>query len=86
MNCSGAKFYENYLTSNFHTNTVIFKTCHVPTRQNGVGNRDKSIITASEIYTEENCLLLGKPRNYLSHCTGHEHGLPVCILNKVSRQ
>ena len=33
-------FYENYLTSDFHTNTVTdFKTC-LPTHQNGVENRD----------------------------------------------
>ena len=42
MNCSEAKFYENYLTSDFHTKYkhCYFKTC-LCTRQNGVGNRDK---------------------------------------------
>ena len=39
MNFSEAMFYENYLTSDFHTNTVI-KAC-LPTHQNGVENRDK---------------------------------------------
>ena len=37
-----AMFFENYLTSDFHTNTACyFKTC-LPTRQNGVENRDKA--------------------------------------------
>ena len=40
MNCLEAMFYENYLTSDFHTNTVI-SSC-LPTRQNGVENRDKA--------------------------------------------
>ena len=40
MNFSEAMFYENYLTSDFHTNTVI-QAC-LPTRQNGVENRDKA--------------------------------------------
>ena len=41
MNFSEAMFYENYLTSNFHTKHCYFKTC-LPTRQNGVENRDKA--------------------------------------------
>ena len=40
MNFSEAMFYENYLTWDFHTNTV-FQAC-LPTRQNGVENRDKA--------------------------------------------
>ena len=36
MNFSVAMFYENYLTSDFHTNTVL------PTRQNGVEHRDNA--------------------------------------------
>ena len=39
MNFSEAMFYENYLTSDFQTNTVIPSV--LPTRQNGVENRDK---------------------------------------------
>ena len=41
MNFSEAMFYENYLKSDFHTNTVLFQAC-LPTRQNGVQNRDKA--------------------------------------------
>ena len=40
MNFSEAMFYENYLTSDFHT-TLLFHTC-LPTRQNDVENRDKA--------------------------------------------
>ena len=41
MNCSEAKFYENYSTSDSHTLVCYFKMC-LPTRhQNGVGNRVK---------------------------------------------
>ena len=40
MNFSQAIFYENYLTSDFHTNTVISR--RLPTGQNGVENRDKA--------------------------------------------
>ena len=40
MNFSEAMFYENYLTSDFHTNTVTSSL--LPTRQNGVENRDKA--------------------------------------------
>ena len=53
-------FYENYLTSDFHTNTYL-KTC-LPTRQNGVENRDKlrpiifSIIAAKDIEVINNSL------------------------------
>ena len=43
MNISEAMFYENYLTSDFHTNTVISSL--LPTRQNGVENRDKAYFT-----------------------------------------
>ena len=34
MNFSEEMFYENYLTSDFHTKNCYFKTC-LPTRQNG---------------------------------------------------
>ena len=44
MNFSEAMFYENYLTSDSHTNTVI---C-LPTRQNGVENRDKAYTGCTE--------------------------------------
>ena len=40
MNVSEAMYYENYLTSDFHTNTVISDA--LPTRQNGVENRHKA--------------------------------------------
>ena len=30
MNCSKAKFHENYLTSDFHTNTVISRRVCLP--------------------------------------------------------
>ena len=42
MNFSEAMFYKNYLTSDFHTN---IKAC-LPTRQNGVKNRDKAYYIA----------------------------------------
>ena len=41
MNFSEAMFYENYLTSDFRYKHCYFKTC-LPTRQNGVENRDKA--------------------------------------------
>ena len=40
MNCSEAKCYENYLTSDFHTNTVISLVAY-RTHQDGFQNRDK---------------------------------------------
>ena len=40
MNFLEAMFYQNYLTSDFHTNAV-FQAC-LPTRQNGAENRDKA--------------------------------------------
>ena len=39
MNLSEAMFYEDFLTSDFHT--LLFQDC-LPTRQNGVENRDKA--------------------------------------------
>ena len=41
MNFSEAMFYENYLTSDSQTKHCYFKMC-LPTRQNGVENRDKA--------------------------------------------
>ena len=41
MNCSEAKFYENYLISDFHTNTVISRRVTSPAHQDGFQNRDK---------------------------------------------
>ena len=41
MNFSEPMFYENYLTSDLQTKHCYFKTC-LPTRQNGVENRDKA--------------------------------------------
>ena len=41
MNFSEAMFYENYLRSDFHTNTVILSLFGL-TRQNGVENRDNA--------------------------------------------
>ena len=42
MNFSEAMFYESYLTSDFqHIQTLLFQAC-LPTRQNGVENRDKA--------------------------------------------
>ena len=41
MNFSETMFYENYLTWDFHTNWLLFQAC-LPTRQNGVENRDKA--------------------------------------------
>ena len=40
MNFPDAIFYENYFTSDFRT-TLLFQAC-LPTRQNGVENRDKA--------------------------------------------
>ena len=40
MNFSEAMFYENYLTSDSHTNTVISSLFAYPS--NGVENRDKA--------------------------------------------
>ena len=45
MNFSEAMFYENYLTSDFHTNTVISRRVCFNTRQNGVENRDKAYLS-----------------------------------------
>ena len=42
MNFSEAMFYENYLTSDFHTNTV--NSSPFAYRQNGVENRDKAYL------------------------------------------
>ena len=42
-----------------------------------------TIITASEICAGEDYSLLGKSRNYLSHCTDHEHRLPMCITEFI---
>ena len=40
MNCSEAKpFNENYLTSDFYTNSVISRV--LPTREDYIGNRGK---------------------------------------------
>ena len=39
MNFPEAMFYENHLTSDFHT--LLFQDC-LPTRQNGVENRDEA--------------------------------------------
>ena len=47
-NFSEAMFYENYLTSDFHTNTVQFHAC-LPTRQNGIENRDKAYCLTAEL-------------------------------------
>ena len=42
MDFSEAKFYENYLTSDFHKNTACyFKMC-LPTCQGGFQNRDRA--------------------------------------------
>ena len=32
MNCSEAKFYENYLTSDFHTNNVLSRRVSLPVK------------------------------------------------------
>ena len=50
MNFSEAMFYENYLTSDFHTNTVI-SAC-LPICQNGVENRDKAYSNMMEATLE----------------------------------
>ena len=41
MNFSEAMFNENYLTSGISIQTLLFQAC-LPTRQNGVENRDKA--------------------------------------------
>ena len=43
MNFSEAMFYENYLTSRISIQTLLFQAC-LPTRQNGVENRDKAYL------------------------------------------
>ena len=40
MNCSKAKFYENYLTSDFHTK-LLFQDVFASTHEDGFQNRDK---------------------------------------------
>ena len=82
MNFSEAMFYENYLTSDSHTNTVISDAC-LPTRQNGVENRDKAysviFIVDSFHYTHSGFIsqicdtrLIGR------------HALEICFCNCIA--
>ena len=43
-NLCEATFHENYLTSDFPIQTLLFQAC-LPTRQNGVENRDTVFIS-----------------------------------------
>ena len=54
MNFSEAMLYENYLTSDFHT--LLFQAC-LPTRQNGVENRDKAYCAENFIINSHHVLV-----------------------------
>ena len=88
MNFSEAMFYENYLTADFHTNIVIsFQAC-LPTRQNGVENRDKAYFMATDKWIKRDVfsLALG-PRVWDRNISRFRNGThPVFLWSLILHQ